>query len=85
MQAVRPRTDRGDSKGSATSTDVPTFFDCCRAGVHELLAVNAEMDVVERTIGAYALDPEEKDALWLWASGRRDRLVSRADAFLVGW
>jgi hypothetical protein len=84
MQAVRPRTGRG-GKRSATSIDVPTFFDCCRAGVNELLDANVEMDVVERAIDTYALDSEEKDALWLWASGRRDCRVGRADALLVGW
>ena len=63
----------------------PMLFDRCRAGVHELLAANVEMGVVERTIGACALNPEEKDALWLWASGQRDRLDHRSDAVLVGW
>ncbi|HEV7883219.1 MAG TPA: hypothetical protein VGO81_06600 [Solirubrobacteraceae bacterium] len=32
-------------------------------------------DAVERVIDSYALDRDLKDALWLWANGRRDRLA----------
>jgi hypothetical protein len=35
------------------------------------------MELVERTIDACVLDRDEKDALWLWASGRHDRLKRR--------
>ncbi len=59
-----------------SSTDVPVLFDGCRARVDELLDAHADMGVVERAIDASALNGEEKDALWLWASGRRDRLIS---------
>jgi hypothetical protein len=54
-----------------TATNPPPLFDCCRAGVAELLDAHADFDVVERTIDTYALGREEKDALWLWASARR--------------
>lgn len=68
-----------------SSMDSPAFFDCCRAGVAELIDAGAGMEVVERTIDAYALDPDEKDALWLWARGRHDRLIGvRRDRHIVG-
>lgn len=50
----------------------PPFFDFCRAGVADLLDAHVDMETVERTIDAYALQGDEKDALWLWAIGRRD-------------
>jgi hypothetical protein len=60
-------------------TAAPATYDCCRARIGELLDCHADMVVVEHTIAAAnALDSEEKDALWLWASGRRDRLSSSA-------
>jgi hypothetical protein len=34
------------------------------------------MGVVETAIDAYALDRDEKDALWLWSYGRRARNAS---------
>jgi hypothetical protein len=49
------------------------FFDCCRAGVAELLHARADFDVVEGTIDSYALDRDQKDALWLWASAAASR------------
>lgn len=58
-----------------SSANAPAVFDGCRASVDELLDAGVDMGVVERTIDDYALDREEKDALWLWASGRRDRLI----------
>lgn len=62
-----------------SSPAAPVYFDCCRAQIDELLHAHADMGVVERTIDdTYALDREEKDALWVWAAGRRDRLVSDA-------
>jgi hypothetical protein len=55
------------------------FFDNWRARIDELLDEHAAMGVVELTIDAAdALDSDEKDALWLWARGRRDRLVADA-------
>jgi hypothetical protein len=33
------------------------------------------LEAVEETIDAYALPDDDKDALWLWASGRADRHV----------
>lgn len=57
-----------------STTNTPAFFDCCRAGVAELIDAHAGMDVIERTVDAYALGREEKDALWLWARGQHDRL-----------
>lgn len=60
-------------------TAAPGVFDCCRARIGELLDGDADMVVVEHTIAAaYGLDGEEKDALWLWASGQRERLISGA-------
>jgi len=56
----------------------PVFFDCCRAAIAELIETDAGMDVVECTIDAYALERDEKDALWLWAAGRRTRSPRRA-------
>ena len=50
--------------------DAPSFFDCCRAAIAELLDADAGMDVIQRAIDAYALDREQQDALWLWAIGR---------------
>jgi hypothetical protein len=62
-----------------TSAAAAAVFDNCRARIDELLDSHADMGVVEHAIdAAYALDGEEKDALWLWACGRRDRLVSGA-------
>ena len=57
-----------------------SYFDRCRMEIDELLDARADMGLVERTTDAYALDDEEKDALWLWASGRRNRLASDASA-----
>jgi hypothetical protein len=51
-------------------------FDGCRQRVDELLDAHVDIGVVEVTIDAFALSREEKDALWLWASGQRDRLIS---------
>jgi hypothetical protein len=60
------------------------FFDNCRDGVAELLEAGANMQVVEDMIDAYALPDEDKDALWLWASGPHARLMSnRADGRTV--
>lgn len=66
IQPVRPR----DSVRSRKATAV---FDGCRDRVEELLDARADMGVVERTIDAYALDRDEKDALWLWSHGRAPR------------
>jgi hypothetical protein len=60
-----------------TTTGAPIRFDGCRARVDELLDAHADMELVERTIDACVLDRDEKDALWLWASGRHDRLKRR--------
>jgi hypothetical protein len=57
-------------------------FDGWRSRVDELLAARVPMSVVECMIDAYALDREAKDALWLWASARRDRLKSGASEHL---
>jgi len=62
-----------------TRTEAPVHFDGCRERVDELVETHADMGVVERTIDTYALGREEKDALWLWASGRRDRLATHGD------
>jgi hypothetical protein len=64
----------------------PAVFDRCRARIEELLEGHADMSVVERTIDdQYALDRDQKDALWLWASGRRTRLISDpADGPFIG-
>lgn len=68
-----------------STANTPAFFDCCRAGVAELIDAGAGMDVIERTIDAYALDPDEQDALWLWARGPHDRLIrDRFDRQIVG-
>jgi hypothetical protein len=47
-------------------------------GVRELLAAGVDMTEVERTIEAYCLDRDHKDALWLWAMGRRERPLREA-------
>ena len=60
-------------------TGVPASFLSCRAGICELLAAGVDMAEVERTIEAYALDRDEKSALWLWAIGRRRRPRSEPD------
>jgi len=57
----------------STRADAVVFFDCCRAGIAELLEIGAGMDVVEQTIDAYPLDRGARDALWLWAIARRTR------------
>jgi hypothetical protein len=55
------------------------FFDRWRAWIDELLDEHADMGVVEHAIdAAHALDGEEKDALWLWANGRRERIITGA-------
>ncbi|MEA2127378.1 MAG: hypothetical protein QOJ85_269 [Solirubrobacteraceae bacterium] len=58
-----------------TTTVAPPAFDGCREQLDELVRGRADMDAVERVIDAFALDRDSKDALWLWASGRRDRLA----------
>jgi hypothetical protein len=55
------------------SSKATAVFDGCRDRVGKLLDANADMRVVERTIDAYALDRDEKDALWLWSDGQRPR------------
>ncbi len=75
----------GHHEPAMTRADTPAFFDCCCAGAAELLDAGAGMDVIQATIEAYALDREEKDALWLWAHGRHDRLIGdRLDRQIVG-
>lgn len=84
MHAIHPRADRRDTARASddedpemSSSDTPGFFDFCRARIDELLDHHADMGIVERTIDdANALDREEKDALWLWASERRHRIIS---------
>jgi hypothetical protein len=61
-----------------TTNGIPLLFDGCRARVDELLDARADMEVVEQEIDACGLDRDEKDALWLWASGRRERLRRHA-------
>jgi hypothetical protein len=58
-----------------STTGNPFPFEGCRARVDELLDARADMEVVEQAIDACGLDRDEKDALWLWASGRRQRLT----------
>jgi len=70
-RSLRGGGERGD--GVAASAQRPGFFDCCRAGIAELLEADAAIDVLERTIDAYALDREEKAVLWLWAAARPAR------------
>jgi hypothetical protein len=54
-----------------SSNDALLLYDCCRAEVAELLDAHADFDVVEGAIDGCALDRDEKDALWLWASAPR--------------
>lgn len=72
------------AKPGMTSTAL-VFYDCCRAGIAELLEADADLDVVQATIDAYALAPEEKDALWRWAMGRRLGSSDPGDASDDGW
>jgi hypothetical protein len=58
-----------------TTTGAPVPFDGCRARVDRLFDAHADMELVERAIDACVLDRDEQDALWLWASGRQDRLT----------
>jgi hypothetical protein len=68
-----------------SSTVAPVVFDGYRSWVDELLAKNVPMGVVEHMIDACALEREDRDALWLWASGRRDRLISGApQTWIIG-
>ena len=68
-----------------SGTVAPVVFDSCRSQVDELLDANVPMGVVERMIEGCALDRENRDALWLWASGRRDRLTSGgSEAPIIG-
>jgi hypothetical protein len=61
-----------------SSTRATAVFDGCRDRVDELLDANADTRVVDSTIDAYALDRDEKDALWLWSQGCRPRGQARA-------
>ena len=56
-----------------SAAEIPASFLACRAGVCELLAAGVEMAEVERTIDAYPLERDQKDALWLWAIVRREQ------------
>jgi hypothetical protein len=59
------------------SRKATAVFDGCRDRVEKLLDAHADMGVVESTIDAYALDRDEKDALWLWSRGQRPRSHAR--------
>lgn len=63
-----------------STVDAPPVFDCCRDAVTELVEAGADVDVVERAIETYALDRDEKDALWLWLWGLRRPTRSAARA-----
>jgi hypothetical protein len=56
-----------------SSRKATAVFNRCRDGVARLLDAHADMGVVERAIDGYALDRDEKDALWLWSHGRTPR------------
>jgi hypothetical protein len=47
------------------------FFDCCRAGIAELLSAGGSADMIEGAIAAYPLDDDEQDALRRWAIRRQ--------------
>ena len=53
--------------------DITASFLSCQAGVRELLVDGVDIVEVERTIDAYPLERDHKDALWLWAVGGRER------------
>ncbi|MGH2918796.1 MAG: hypothetical protein ACRDLS_09410 [Solirubrobacteraceae bacterium] len=59
-----------------SNTNALVRYDGCRVQVDKLVEARADMGVVERAIESYALDSDEKAALWLWANGRRDQRVS---------
>jgi hypothetical protein len=82
-EIIGGRARRDSASRAATTTARPmsspvavTVFDRCRSRVDELFDAHVPMDLVERMIDAHALEREDKDALWLWASARRDRLLS---------
>lgn len=54
------------------------LFEGYRERLDDLIGVDTDIDDVERTIEGYALDRENKAALWLWATARRERRHRRA-------
>lgn len=56
-----------------SASDITASFPSCQAGIRELLESGIHIAEVERTIDAYPLEREHKDALWLWAVGGRER------------
>jgi hypothetical protein len=60
-------------------SEAPTVFDRCRAELDELLlGGRADMAVIQHAIDALPLDGDARDALWLWAQGRRERRLTDA-------
>lgn len=62
----------------------PALYETCRARLECLLDVAGDIDDVERTIEGYALDRENKAALWLWATARRAQPTSASVRTSVG-
>lgn len=56
-----------------SATDHAAVFDSYRTRLQDVLAENDDITSVEHVIDSYALDSEEKAALWLWAIAPRDR------------
>jgi hypothetical protein len=69
-----------DPPASVSSRKATAVFNGCRDRVDKLLDANADRRVVDSTIDAYALDRDEKDALWLWSHGRRPCSQARSAA-----
>lgn len=65
-------------------TDHAAVFDSYRTRLQDVLAENDDITSVEHVIDSYALDSEEKAALWLWAVAPRARSGNSAARRLVG-
>jgi hypothetical protein len=55
-----------------STLDPTSHFEGCRALLEKALSRDADIGDVEQAIDCFALDGEEKAALWLWATAQRN-------------
>ena len=65
------------------SADATTIFEGYRALLEDAISQDAAIEDVEQEIDRFALDGEEKAALWLWATSQREGTGSPGTARTV--